>query len=305
MYICISVNIMKDCGLNQSDIDRQLLWRLMESIVSERTNHRLAEVFRYISFSPHEIYGFHRHYRVEINYVKRGNCILHLDKECVTFREGEIMVIRSNVNHKFEAGSKGVTILQLEFIPELFLSLPINETSQSDEIFGVFSGNDELIKIVSDIKIMRIMHNIVTELKNKSPYYEQFVLFNYGELYLLLHRFLKENYLPMCHNTVIQHAVKYMRETYPEGITISEIAQECGVSERYLRVLFTKYMNSSPLDYLNTIRINKSVDLLQHSNLSIKEICYQCGFTTPQSFSRVFKQYMGISPRDFSLSPPL
>ena len=60
--------------------------------LTERLKHRrLAEVFRTISFHASETYGPHAHLRIEINYVKRGSCILHLEDERVLFREGDIM----------------------------------------------------------------------------------------------------------------------------------------------------------------------------------------------------------------------
>ena len=52
--------------------------------LTERLKHqRLAEVFRTISFHASETYGPHAHLRIEINYVKRGSCILHLEDESV------------------------------------------------------------------------------------------------------------------------------------------------------------------------------------------------------------------------------
>ena len=114
------------------------LWEVLKNITGNLRNQRLADVFRFISFYPGETYGPHRHLRIEINYVKKGNCILHLDNESITFREGEIMIITSDVNHLFEAGSEGTTLMQLEFLPELFsqfnlhTDLGMKESAPSD-----------------------------------------------------------------------------------------------------------------------------------------------------------------------------
>ena len=69
---------------------------------------------------PFETFGPHKHLRIEINYVKKGNCILHLENESISFSENEMMVICSNVEHTFEAGSEDTTLMQLEFLPEVF-----------------------------------------------------------------------------------------------------------------------------------------------------------------------------------------
>ena len=52
------------------------LRELLESITENIKTKRLADVFRFISFHPGEMYGSHQHLRIEINYVKKGSCIL-------------------------------------------------------------------------------------------------------------------------------------------------------------------------------------------------------------------------------------
>ena len=99
-------------------------------------------------------------------------------------------------------------------------------------------------------------------------------------------------------NDSLRKAIAYIRLNYHSDININKVAEEVGISERYLRNLFSQYLNLSPLDYLNQIRINKAVELLRNTEMSIKEVCFQCGFQSPQYFSRIFKQQMGVSPRD-------
>ena len=110
----------------------QSLWGMLEGITENLKHKRLADVFRFISFYPSETYGPHKHLRIEINYVKKGYCIFHLDNESVTFKEGEIMVITSDVNHLFEAGSEGTTLMQLEFLPEIFSNFNLNSRVGKD-----------------------------------------------------------------------------------------------------------------------------------------------------------------------------
>ena len=70
---------MDACAVHSS------LWEILEQITENLKSKRLADVFRFISFYPSETYGPHKHLRIEINYVKKGYCILHLDNESVTF----------------------------------------------------------------------------------------------------------------------------------------------------------------------------------------------------------------------------
>lgn len=60
---------------------------LLEDLRNNLKHERLAEVFRVISFQANEAYGPHTHLRLEINYVKKGSCILSLPEECFYFRK--------------------------------------------------------------------------------------------------------------------------------------------------------------------------------------------------------------------------
>ena len=57
------------------------LWTFLDNITNNLKSQRLADVFRFISFYPFETYGPHKHLRIEINHVKKGNCILYLSGE--------------------------------------------------------------------------------------------------------------------------------------------------------------------------------------------------------------------------------
>lgn len=278
----------------------QTLWGLLENITENLKGKRLADVFRFISFYPSETYGPHKHLRIEINYVKKGNCILHLDDESVTFREGEIMIITSGISHLFETGSEGTTLMQLEFLPEVFSHFNFKAEGETATFMSVtlFSEENRLIKIVNNVRIMRVVQRIVNELELKSQYYQYLVVMYYAELLILIYRYMDESYLPICTNDSLKKAIAYIRLNYQSEITMNDVAEYAGISERYLRRLFSQYLYLSPLDYLNQMRINRAIELLRNTEMSVKEICYLCGFQSPQYFSRVFKQQMGISPRE-------
>lgn len=278
------------------------LFTSLEEIVRNLEKKRLADVFRFVSFKPFEKFGPHQHVRIEINYVKKGNCILRLENESVCFSENEIMIICSNVKHSFEAGAEGTILMQLEFLPEIFSKFDSSENMTSIGLTPVtiFSEANHLIKIVNNIRIMRAVQRIVNELNSKNKYYQYLVIMYYAELLILIYRHMDEAYLPICTNESLKKAISYLRMNFHTDITMEDVAQQAGIGERYLRKLFAQHLNISPLDYLNQIRINKAIDLLKNTELSVKEICFTCGYKSPQYFSRVFKQQMGISPKEIT-----
>lgn len=285
-----------------SGIGEQSFWRLPDNIAENLKDKELADVFRFVSFGPFEMFGPHLHRRIEINYVRKGSCIIRLDgHESISFKENEMMIISSEAEHLFEAGPKGCTLMQLEFLPEMFSKFDLrNGEAVTAVVPTVFSDGNRLIKIVNNIRLVRAVQRIVNELNDRKKYYRYLVLMYYAELLILINRHMEEVYLPGCSNGFMQKAIGYIRTNYQSDINITDVAEYSGVGERYLRKLFARYLNISPLDYLNQLRVNKSIELLRNTEMSVKEICFTCGFNSPQYFSKIFKQYAGVSPREIT-----
>jgi AraC-like DNA-binding protein len=62
---------------------------------------------------------------------------------------------------------------------------------------------------------------------------------------------------------------------------------------------FNKMYDSTPAKYITQKKLEKAQRILAFSLSSIKEVCYECGFTNPSSFSRMFKDQYGCSPTVF------
>ena len=146
---------------------------------------------------------------------------------------------------------------------------------------------------------MRVIQRIINELDAQKLYYESLVILYYAELLMLIYRYLEEVFVPIGANENLKYAIDYLRKHYRENIKMAEVAQSLDISERYLRKLFMQTLQLSPLDYLNQLRVNKAIELMKNTELSLKEIGFASGFNSSQHFCRVFKQQVGINPRDF------
>ena len=58
-------------------------------------------------------------------------------------------------------------------------------------------------------------------------------------------------------------------------------------------------MGITPQELMSEARIKHACQLLKHTDKTISEIAYACGFTDPKYFSRSFKQSKGLSPSEF------
>ena len=83
-----------------------------------------------------------------------------------------------------------------------------------------------------------------------------------------------------------------------ENITLHILAKRSGVTPGYFSTLFKSYTGYSPIDYIHTVKIDMSKQLLLQ-NIRIKEVSDAIGFSNEYYFSDVFKKVTGIRPRDF------
>ena len=82
-----------------------------------------------------------------------------------------------------------------------------------------------------------------------------------------------------------------------------EIAEVCGMSETHFRRVFEEYINMSPMEYVNLIRIQRACEMMKKTNDSMDEVANKCGFTTTSTFNRNFKKFLNTSPYQWKINP--
>lgn len=85
-------------------------------------------------------------------------------------------------------------------------------------------------------------------------------------------------------------------------VSVHALAKRFGMSSRNLSRRFKLATQVTPIEYLQQQRIQAARDLLQTSNLSIKEIAYRVGYLDVSHFSRLFKQSTGLTPSTYRSS---
>jgi AraC-like DNA-binding protein len=88
-------------------------------------------------------------------------------------------------------------------------------------------------------------------------------------------------------------------ESRGRSVTGRDLAVSLGVSESRLRVRFRQAAGIPLGRYIQNYRLNRAMQLLRSSPLSIADVAEDAGFGSPQAFSRVFKKECGCSPRAY------
>ena len=99
---------------------------------------------------------------------------------------------------------------------------------------------------------------------------------------------------------VLNKILQFTEEHFTDfELSISTIADELGYNPKYLSHLFKKKKGSTYSEYLRSIRIKYAVSLLDNGIDSIKNVALLSGFSDPLYFSTVFKNVLGMSPKNY------
>lgn len=90
--------------------------------------------------------------------------------------------------------------------------------------------------------------------------------------------------------------IEFMRVNARRSCSLDEIARKANLSKFHFVRLFKSVVGTSPMAYLNRLRIQQACELLENPELTIKEIAAELGFVDQYCFSAAFRKTMGHSP---------
>ncbi len=101
------------------------------------------------------------------------------------------------------------------------------------------------------------------------------------------------------HVSLTLQIVRYIRSHYDDPeLNLKKVADAMHISTSYLQLLLKKREQTSFSEILNKIRMEKAMSLLRKNEARVYEVAFMVGFNSSQYFSRKFKKYYGIEPRD-------
>lgn len=101
-------------------------------------------------------------------------------------------------------------------------------------------------------------------------------------------------------NARLLEVMSHIRLHYAEHLTLSELQARSGFASRssFLRGFFA-LCGKTPMQYLQTARLQAAAGLLRQGELSVTEVAYRCGFYDASQFARYFRAAYGLSPKEY------
>ena len=101
-------------------------------------------------------------------------------------------------------------------------------------------------------------------------------------------------------NSLMQRVMEVINENINDSdLSVDMIAQKVGISRVHLHRKMKELTNQTPHSFIRNIRLQQAAKLLKDGKQSITDVMYACGFSNSASFSTMFKNLYGCSPREY------
>ena len=252
----------------------------------------------------------HFHNYLEIGFCYEGQGRMLLGEEEVRFSGREFSVIPPNYPHTTDSDLGTISRWEYLFIDvegflRSFLDTPVKADKVIQRIYSKALFLEENQSPSISAKILKIM-NIM---RDGEEFYLEEAKGILASLLVEIARLNRRSEEERVEEekrkltNMITRVQDFVSYHYMEDIKVKDLAQSCHISETHFRRVFTSYMKMSPLEYINTVRINTACELLETTDAPVADIAHKCGFTTNSTFNRNFKHLMGVTPLEWRKRP--
>lgn len=258
----------------------------------------------------HERFNMPYHYHKEFEIIRmgRGSLNIYINEKLYHLKEGDCLLIPPGAVHGGKTNSIDdyydcVVFDLLEIYddkrPITSIISKINDQYIQFEMF-YSKEKKENLQIIDSIDA--ILNNIKSNNKFKG-------LFVSSHLLNLIGNLLNSEYVYDLKDTINSNYLKHVKKTskifryifdnFKEDITLKELSDVLGLNPKYFCRFFKELTNLRPIDYINKFRIENAAFRLEVESTSISQIAYSCGFKDPCYFTKLFRRYKKMSPKEY------
>ena len=299
----------------------------------EQTQHGTPEFpaeYHYLDLHhPRYNMPFHWHKEWEIIYVLQGTFPVYADGILHTAHAGEMLLIRDGMLH---GGTPNDCIYEcfLFDLQGLFRNQelvkkylrPIYHLELLPRIHYTVWETPEVLDVI--LELLDAYHRLPTDLSaqlsaalsapsfedtvQKAGLHELATVSAVSKLFLLI---LQNGYYTQNNTEVvsgsrktdqIKSVLEYIESNFASPITLEVLADRANMNPRYFCRYFHSITHQTPLDYVNSYRIERASQLLLETDRTVTDIGMECGFNDGSYFVKVFRKYRGLTPSRYRRS---
>lgn len=254
---------------------------------------RLHALFYQIKMAPFESISMPGNY-YELVIVDQGELIHMIDGEEFIARKNDCVIYQPGQTRKQRIDIEGVT----SYLSIIFDAQGLTP-STTNQIIHLGSQNTQLIE-----RIIELSNNEAND-----TYSDDELMLNLKQILLKIVQgetnsgekpttSMRENY----ESELFQAMVDFLEVHVEEQNQVSDLVDHFSLSRSTIQSLFNKFANTTPKNYINTIRLNRSQQMIQETQMTLSQIADHLGYGSIQYFSRAFSKEFGMSPSTYAKS---
>ena len=255
----------------------------------------------------------HKHNFLELIYVISGSAVHYIDDTEYKVTKGDLLLIDTDQTH-FHKSETGVLFADMVLLPE-FISENLYSTHTAIDIFAYYLYNSEqfstnglprtpLIRFKGNdlIAADAIVNAMCDEILNRGSNYAEIVSSYLNILLYMIIRNIETTNSDRVMNDIrdiIPGIIDYIEKHASSQISMNEMAKKYFYSPAYFSRAFKKNFGVSFSAYVQSVRVQKVIELLDCTTLSVEEISEKIGYHDKRELNRAFKNVTGTTPGEY------
>lgn len=235
----------------------------------------------------------HTHHCAELFYVVSGSGRFQIEDEFFPVAADDMIIVNPQIRHT----ETSLNASPLEYIVLGVEGLELAAGEDSSERSYMVNFRD------SGSQIQFYLRHMLREIEEKPPGYEAVCQSLLNVLMISLRRQtdFSAKLVPAGRQVSKESALvrRYIDSHFKERLSLDLLAQVAHSNKYHIAHSFTRDYGISPINYLLSLRLRESCDLLQTTDHSLAEIAQITGFSSPSYFSQSFRKAKGMSPAQY------
>jgi AraC-like DNA-binding protein len=226
-----------------------------------------------------EHYGLH--------FITQGSMTLHYGERQMKFAKGDFFCIFPGVVYHFPTNEEPYEVV--------WLSINGDQVPLLLDMAGV-SPETLFIRNVVGKELELLLRNLFSKPHQESGRKK---LDLYASIYRIFSLIAPEHDIAKTKpgpDEWMPRSLEYMHTHFAENINVQDVADYLSIHRVYFTKVFTKHVGMSPIRYLQKLRMDRALYLLQHTTRTVTEIALSLGYPELYAFTRAFSNYYGASP---------
>lgn len=249
------------------------------NFIEALSNLRIKDIYQvaFISHTKPHTNSYKRTDTLCLGFIINGESHFTYDNKHFKVKSGQAILLTGDKSYTYYR-NKPATTMVINFVPW---------DNLGTEDFMVFDIRD-MNKYIPDFQALYNLTPFDMPYKKNA-----FLSIFYNLIYRII---LSETHK----HPAIEKAIVYINDNISNpDLDLADVAKVSRYSEGHLRKLFNEQFDMSPMQYIQSQRINLAISLLSDDNITIKEISERCGYVSQFYFSRSFKKKTGFSPSEY------